>query len=255
MELKDIKTFVLHGIGHRVYTRGKIKHSSLDPKIYGLAKNVEHLNFEAIYDRNASQIEKILGANKKADAFLDIYDYYSDKKAVTEARALFRYKVEQARREGFKKIVVFAHSLGSLIGLTSSVEGESMLIDDFYCLGSPVAFSQTILPNYSVSSLVRKEVVENLHGLIINNLYFGYSRYDPVCDRYTKPIKDLLELVAQNIVAFESTTNHDFGFYIADLVLAYESNNFHTEFNNPNHRWYWFIPFLGSPVKRHAKTT
>lgn len=253
MELKDIKTFVLHGIGYRVYTRGQVVNSTLDPAVYGLAENVEHLNFEKIFDRNASPVEKFIGKNKKMDALLDVYDYYRDKVAITEARALVRHKIQQAREDGFKKIVVIAHSLGSLIGMTCGVPGEKLLIDDFYCLGSPIGFSQTILPNYSIAAFVRREVKKHIKNIVVNNFVVGYSKYDPVCDRYVKPMYKLLKKAGQFIKAYESSTDHDFGFYIEDLAQTIRDNTFHTDYRNPNHRWFWFVPFLGSKRKKHNK--
>lgn len=139
------------------------------------------------------------------DKYGDIYQYFKKDKVRRKVSRRVTKIVDKLRKMGYTTIDLMAHSLGTVISLTSKAKVDTAIL-----MGSPLSFGVPFL-----DSQVRKHTKKYL-GLQPDKLYYLWSPNDRVCKHYNKDVKKLLKRF--NPVPIESTSNHKVETYIQDLV-------------------------------------
>lgn len=196
MSIKNKVLILVQGINSGIYLKEAVKNSNLDLSVYD---KVIQVKTEKLLDMSWVSKLPFIG-----DKHGDYVQYFLSKSRRKKLSRLVRQLITVLRIK-YDVVDVIAHSLGSVIALTSKTS-----VNNFYSLGSPLSFKNSWL-----GAFVRYHTKKYLKLDVTNNFYYAYSPKDIVCSHYNKKVAKLLQ--DYKVEPIKSDSRHSADEYLDDI--------------------------------------
>lgn len=189
---------LIQGIHESEYIRNSLDESKYPLKEYDRISVV----------KTEEQFDKYSFDMKFWDKYGDFIKYFLNpfrrRKVVKEATQV----IKELSSSGFT-VDVMAHSLGSLIALSTKTKIRQLLL-----FGSPIAFF-----NGWVARICRLTIGRKIRKMDIQSIFFCWSKNDLICNNFSEKIKNFLSKAkVKQVFGLESGSDHTLSQYLKDFI-------------------------------------
>jgi len=214
--------FLVQGIASYNYIRRDLVSSGLDVRYrYSdiILLKTEHLLDKAGIISNTLIKLPIIGDHW--DRFGDVFRYFLNKKTRLKVCKYVNEEINKFKETNPNhKIDIAAHSLGTIIAMTSGTESKPLKIDNLFLCGSPLG-----IKNNSLRNIVDSHIDKYSYGLDCNKLYYLANKLDYVAgetpsERAKRVFRDFS--TKNYVIDMSVGKGHDFTNYVTDFFTRYK---------------------------------
>ena len=193
---------ILQGINDNSgYLLPEIEKSTFDSSIYD---KIVYINTEKYFDHGKRNLPFYLSwiPNKQKDYLSDIWVFFLKKKIYKKINKEVTNTVIDLQDQGYT-VDYLAHSLGTLIALTSGLKRKPVKVDNFYCLNSPLGIEAPIARYF-----VQRRVKRYDRTFSCNTLYNLYGEKDYISSQMAYS-QSIIEETAKLVVTKTHSVGND----------------------------------------------
>lgn len=216
-EMRKRLLYVVQGISKDNYlTKDLIEKSALPTKKYD---EIILAPTERMFDQALRG--SFLRYIPKSDKYGDFLTFYLSEWVRKKVCRSVRNQYKKLKKE-YDQIDILAHSLGTVIVMSSGEEDQFIEADRAIMIGSPLGFKRW--SNLGLLSRWSNKHLRKYMSFSCRTMYYGWSKEDKVSNRYTNGIeKTLNHGDIKRIVPFQSKSDHSWKQYLADWTKQFLS--------------------------------